>query len=153
MTTGLNEDGRSTVISDEPGVLLLDGPFVKVFNLWETNDFPIAITDEFGPQLHDGFEPDSGMRVYRTLIAPDESWNADPDTRAEALNTGADFHQTATVDIQTVLSGEVHAVLEEREVVLRAGDSIVTRGVPHTWRNRSSQVAVLLAVMISAATS
>jgi quercetin dioxygenase-like cupin family protein len=46
------------------------------------------------------------------------------------------MHRTDTVDVVTVVSGELHAILETGEIVLRAGDSIVQRGTMHAWSNR-----------------
>jgi quercetin dioxygenase-like cupin family protein len=49
---------------------------------------------------------------------------------------GADafFHRTDTLDYDVVLSGQVTLLLEDGEVVLDAGDSVVIPGVVHGWR-------------------
>jgi quercetin dioxygenase-like cupin family protein len=44
------------------------------------------------------------------------------------------FHHTATLDYDIVLEGEVTLALEEGEVVLRAGDSVVIPAAMHAWR-------------------
>lgn len=161
VTTAIGADGRSFIASDHEGALVLDDAFGKSFNVWETDTFPITASGDFTPQPHAQFDPASGMRIYTTAFAPERNWGDDADTVVDgamkAVGLGgtrgerpAGFHTTATVDIQTVVSGEIYAVMDEGEVLLRQGDSIVMRGVPHTWRNRSDEVAVVLAVMIAA---
>jgi quercetin dioxygenase-like cupin family protein len=70
---------------------------------------------------------------------------------ADALNHDdggiAGLHQTDTVDIVTIISGEVYAVLETGETLLRQGDSIVTRGTKHGWSNRSDKPCTLFNIM------
>jgi uncharacterized cupin superfamily protein len=58
---------------------------------------------------------------------------------ADAYHGDADIpgmHIHETVDIVTVVAGEPYAVFEERETLLRPGDTIVVRGSMHTWSNR-----------------
>jgi len=49
-----------------------------------------------------------------------------------------------------VLSGEIWAVLDEGEVLLRAGDCLVQRGTNHAWSNRSDTPCVIAFVLIAA---
>jgi mannose-6-phosphate isomerase-like protein (cupin superfamily) len=49
----------------------------------------------------------------------------------------AGMHQTDTVDIVTIISGEIWAVVETGETLVRAGDTVIQRGTWHAWRNRS----------------
>jgi len=43
--------------------------------------------------------------------------------------------------------GEVHLVSDTDEVLLRAGDTAVVRGVNHAWSNRSNEPALIVGVM------
>ncbi len=53
-----------------------------------------------------------------------------------------DMHATKTVDLITMLEGEVTLVLEGGAiVVLRAPDVLLQRGVVHAWENRSAAPA------------
>jgi quercetin dioxygenase-like cupin family protein len=54
------------------------------------------------------------------------------------------------VDYAIVLSGEIHALMEEGEVLLKQGDVLVQRGTNHAWSNRSEAPAVLAFVLIDA---
>jgi quercetin dioxygenase-like cupin family protein len=60
------------------------------------------------------------------------------------------FHQTDTVDYAIVLEGEVWAILDEAETLLKAGDVLIQRGTFHAWDNRSEAVCRVLFVLIDA---
>jgi quercetin dioxygenase-like cupin family protein len=49
-----------------------------------------------------------------------------------------------------VVSGEIYALLEDGEVKLSAGDTLVQRGTVHGWSNRSSQECLIAFVLIDA---
>jgi uncharacterized cupin superfamily protein len=51
-----------------------------------------------------------------------------------------------------VLSGEIFAVLDEQEVLLRAGDVLIQQGTNHAWSNRTDKPAVIAFVLIDART-
>jgi uncharacterized cupin superfamily protein len=61
---------------------------------------------------------------------------------------GAGLHQTDTVDIVTILSGELYAVTETGETLLKPGDSLVQRGTVHTWSNRGNVPCTKVALQI-----
>jgi quercetin dioxygenase-like cupin family protein len=54
------------------------------------------------------------------------------------------------VDYAIVLSGEIYALMDEGEVLLRAGDVLVQRGTHHAWSNRTDEPARLAFVLIDA---
>jgi quercetin dioxygenase-like cupin family protein len=60
------------------------------------------------------------------------------------------MHSTETVDVVTVISGELHVMTESGETVLRAGDSVVQRGTPHAWSNRTDETTTVVAIMMGA---
>jgi quercetin dioxygenase-like cupin family protein len=60
------------------------------------------------------------------------------------------MHTTETVDIVTIISGELWAILETGETLLRPGDTLVQRGTKHAWRNKGDVPAVMAAIQISA---
>ena len=60
------------------------------------------------------------------------------------------MHFTESVDVVTVISGELHVVTESGETVLRAGDSVVHRGTPHAWSDRTDQTTTVVAIMMAA---
>jgi mannose-6-phosphate isomerase-like protein (cupin superfamily) len=60
------------------------------------------------------------------------------------------FHKTNSVDYAIVLSGEIHALMDEGEVLLKAGDVLIQRGTNHAWSNRTNQPAYVAFVLIDA---
>jgi quercetin dioxygenase-like cupin family protein len=60
------------------------------------------------------------------------------------------MHKTGTVDYAIVLSGEIYAVMDKGETLLRAGDTLVQRGTNHAWSNRSETPCLVAFVLVSA---
>jgi quercetin dioxygenase-like cupin family protein len=54
------------------------------------------------------------------------------------------------VDYIIVLKGEIYAVMETGEKLLRAGDILVQRGTNHSWSVRGSEPCIVAAVLVSA---
>jgi uncharacterized cupin superfamily protein len=61
------------------------------------------------------------------------------------------MHVTDTVDYAILLQGELVAILEEGETVMRAGDILIQRGTNHAWANRSQSIARIAFVLIDGA--
>ena len=60
------------------------------------------------------------------------------------------MHTTASVDYAIVLSGEIWAVMDEGETLLKTGDVLVQRGTSHGWSNRTAAPASVAFVLIDA---
>jgi uncharacterized cupin superfamily protein len=60
------------------------------------------------------------------------------------------MHETATVDYAVVLEGEMTAVMDTEERVLKAGDVLIQRGTRHAWSNRSGRRCRMLYVLVDA---
>jgi len=60
-------------------------------------------------------------------------------------------HRTESIDYGIVLEGEITLVLEDSEVILRAGDVVVQRGTDHAWANRGSTTAKVVFVLVDGA--
>jgi hypothetical protein len=60
------------------------------------------------------------------------------------------LHETDTFDIITIISGEVYAILESAETLLKAGDTIVQRGTKHSWSNRSDDIVTMTCIHFGA---
>ena len=59
------------------------------------------------------------------------------------------MHRTDSVDYAIMLEGELVAIMDEGETVLRAGDVLIQRGTSHAWANRSGQPARIAFVLVS----
>jgi uncharacterized cupin superfamily protein len=60
------------------------------------------------------------------------------------------MHMTKTIDYALMLQGELVAIMDEEETVLRAGDVLIQRGTNHAWANRSGQPARIAFILIDA---
>ena len=92
--------------------------------------------------------PNSDMDAEEYSRALADAYGGTADDTARPAIPGA--HRTDTVDVVTVVSGEVYAVLESGETLLRQGDSLVQRGTMHAWHNRSESPALVASIMVAA---
>jgi uncharacterized cupin superfamily protein len=58
------------------------------------------------------------------------------------------MHITDTIDYAIVLQGELVAIMDEGETVMRAGDILIQRGTNHAWANRSDAVARIAFILV-----
>jgi uncharacterized cupin superfamily protein len=58
------------------------------------------------------------------------------------------MHVTDTVDYAILLQGELVAIMDEGETVLRAGDILIQRGTNHAWANRSDAIARIAFILV-----
>jgi hypothetical protein len=102
-----------------------------------------------------------GNSIVRAHSASEDARERADDTRPEpgsssraASDRGSPrhpgFHGTSSVDYAIVLAGEIYALMDEGEVLLRQGDVLVQRGTNHAWSNRSDAPAYLAFVLIDA---
>ncbi len=159
--TGLDADGRSTVISDENTPTRVALAAFTVNDVWRVDALPTQVDEmhTLGDELE--LTPPRAGLVFRVASFP-------PDTELDGQAYDASIarlhgekanahdenvmgmHFTDTFDLDVILSGEIYCVLETGEVLLKAGDSIVLRGIKHAWSNRSDKPAILVATMITA---
>jgi mannose-6-phosphate isomerase-like protein (cupin superfamily) len=161
--SGLNADGKSMIESDgNTGTRVATEAFT-VCQIWQVDSLPPDVLTKNA--LGDGASispPLGGFAYMVTTMPPDSEWDLASGYK-EALAASSEasayiedesgipgMHETDTVDIVTVISGELYAVLEADETLLRAGDSFVQRGTKHAWSNRSDGPCTIVAVMMAA---
>jgi mannose-6-phosphate isomerase-like protein (cupin superfamily) len=164
VTVGFADDGRSTVQADSRDLPRLERPGgMTITEIWRTSSVP-ADLDDVSPMtaLEVLGVPTAGLAVRVCTFPPAAQIDpADQEaysrqlagaygSRQAAAQDVPGMHRTETVDVVTVISGELHVVTESGETVLRQGDSVVQRGTPHAWSNRGELPAVVLAIMMSA---
>lgn len=164
VVTATNEQGQSGFLFDDPCTAILDQPGrgLTFYELWET-DGPLAsltLNEDTAERPIRHHPPHGGSRFRIVEFQPDEqqqSHLADQDFRAldasDILVDGAkdaSMHRNDTVDYNIVLQGEIFAVTETAETLLKAGDVLIQRGTAHTWHNRSGKPCVFASIMISA---
>jgi len=138
---GLDGQGKSCVLSD--GVIAFPDrvEVMEVANIWTGALGPA----DNGAPLEEGLQPFSLDRLFGPFYsfmfveyAPGMG-REDPG-----------MHSTNTADHFFVLAGEVVLVLESGDVILRAGDIGICRGVMHGWRNDTAKPARLVTFVLPA---
>jgi mannose-6-phosphate isomerase-like protein (cupin superfamily) len=133
-------------------------------NVWRTLAAPAPVGAADSIAEHQGIlPPKHGGSILRIIDFPPES--ADPAERRrqiQATFTGMfhdaqhdkregahpGMHRTDTVDYAIVLEGEIWAVMDEGETLMRAGDVLIQRGTNHAWANRSRKTARICFVLL-----
>ena len=159
---GTDADGLSMIVNDgqAPWVERAGGSILM--EIWRMPTLPPAIDDEDALDGNLGAAPPAGGAIIRLCTFPPES-EMDLDAFEEAMaqtygrqpsgegqTAVRGMHRTATVDVATLLSGELYVVLDKGETIMRPGDSLVQRGTAHAWSNRSDNPAILVVVMVDA---
>ena len=167
VVTGHNDDGKSIIITDG------EAPHVRVFeryggtavsDLWMTMSVPAdnSRTDALEGRAFT-IEPPANGTVFRVIdYPPDTVRFANIDREAAFRDMGAahamvkegarhpGMHKTSTLDYAVILSGEIYAVMDEGEVLLKPGDCLIQRGTSHAWSNRSDEACRIAFVLIDA---
>jgi len=159
-------NGRSRIARDEPAHAVrtvAERPGYRVSNVWATFGAPAPIGDPDRAKEIAGLMPPKHGTVLRVIDYPPEP--RDPVERkrmfdalfAKLFPHGAHrdpdakhpgMHATDTIDYAIVLSGEIYAVMDEGETLLRAGDILIQRGTNHAWSNRSNDFCRIAFVLI-----
>ena len=164
--TGHDAAGRSTFIADGPAPNVKEMPHfpgLALTDLWETTGAPASNAgDGDAASRPVRLEPPKNGTILRIVEFPPDSTRprgADGSAGFKAIGAShaqdkasADpmMHKTSTVDYIIVLKGEIYAVMETGEKLLRAGDILVQRGTNHSWSVRSSEPCIVAAVLVSA---
>ena len=169
VVTGHNSEGRSCFLSDgpAPNVFQRSVGSTIVTELWKTKTTPADISDANDPTAPPYHlpPPDEGTVLRIISYPPDTERLAalereragaadEASGRAAALDRGnprhPGFHKTRSIDYAIVLSGEIYALMDEGETLLRQGDVLIQRGTNHAWSNRTDRAAVLAFILIDA---
>ena len=164
--TGHDAQGRSTFIADgeAPNMKeMASMPGLALTDLWETGGAPASNAGEKDAAARPvRLEPPKNGTILRIVeFPPDSAWRENADAKAAFKSIGAGhakdkassdpmMHKTSTVDYIIVLKGEIYAIMETGETLLRAGDILVQRGTNHSWSVRGNEPCIVAAVLVSA---
>ena len=164
--TGHDAGGRSTFIADgeAPNVKEMTAiTGLALTDLWETRGAPASnagAADAAERPIR--LEPPKNGTLLRIVeFPPDSNRVKGADGAAGFKAIGAShaqdkrssdpmMHKTSTVDYIVVLKGEIYAIMETGEKLLRAGDVLVQRGTNHSWSVRGTEPCIVAAVLVSA---
>jgi hypothetical protein len=167
VVTSNNAEGRSYIAQDGPSPAQLRNeqrPGYCNANIWRTGRDPsFSAPDDI--LEHRGLLPPAGGTVLRVIDFPPQPKDPEEQRRQHAavfasmFNDGTHqtdtsqhpgMHVTRTIDYAIVLHGDIVALLDEEETVLKAGDILIQRGTNHAWVNRSDTIARVAFVLIDA---
>lgn len=166
LVTGHDENGQSKFLmdGDAPTVLEIEAMGgLTITDFWETFDSPAdnsGDADNADREVH--LEPCATGSIFRVVeFPPDSAWkdNADPEAAFAAIQAGhaADtssddpgMHKTDSVDYALVLDGEIWAVMDTEERLMKAGDVLIQRGTNHAWSNKTENNCRVMFVLSGA---
>ena len=166
--TGVNAEGRSVIVSDAETPTWVRRPTGSVvMDVWRVGSLPAHVDDEPAEDGELVLAPAAaGVCVRIAVFPPDKDIDAADAAAYEAAmqeiygdqgdpppGEVAGMHRTDTIDIVTVVDGEIWVVMEEGETPHQAGDCLVQRGTRHAWRNRSDRPCTLATTMLAAVRS
>ena len=140
IVTGISDEGKSIILID--GDAANSKEMVSGFSrtdIWTTETTPVDNTGNEDMGARDILFPSQSGTLF-TYVEIHPGYGVEE----------PGWHTTDTVDYVVILKGEVYFLLEEEEVLLKAGDLLVIRGTNHTWANRSSETCAIVGVMIGA---
>lgn len=169
VVTGHDKNGKAIVISDGLVERVYTNPVRpghRSSDIWKTTAMPAPITkDEPDPVAHSTeFVPPQGTKIRISELEPESEAirNLTPEEasgwyKASGHPPSSTFgrggrhplmHRTESIDYAVVLEGEMTLVLDDQEVLLKAGDVVVQRGTNHAWSNRSGKRVRMLYILI-----
>lgn len=159
IVTGENAEGRSYFSSDDfaPNHFFAGYAPSFVQTVWVTGE-SAAEGDEPAPQGHPfGFHSPKGSLLRFVDFPPDPTY--DPEKLAEFLdaNDVRDknnprhfwFHKTHSLDYAICIEGEIYAMLDEGETLMRPGDVLIQRATNHSWSNRSDKPCRMAFILLA----
>jgi hypothetical protein len=173
VVSGYDAAGRSVFLEDGPAAVRTNParPGLRSSAVWATGRLPVHVDDADRSAEVRGIMPPPGGSVLKIIDLPPEP--DDPAERARALAEAKErirragvhpehgvrrhpdaahpgMHETDSIDYAIVLSGEVYAIMDQGEKLLKAGDVLIQRGTNHAWSNRSGQYCRIAFVLVEA---
>jgi mannose-6-phosphate isomerase-like protein (cupin superfamily) len=168
VVTGHDAAGKSVFVRDgaAPHVYCRSPGSAVVTELWETRGAPADNHGQAEVTDHPfRLAPPQTGTVFRIIeyppdkerlaaLARERAAGDDGSGHIAALDRGSPrhpgFHKTNSTDYAIVLSGKIVALMDEGEVLLKAGDVLIQRGTNHAWSNRTDEPAYLAFVLVDA---
>jgi hypothetical protein len=173
IVTGFDETGASVFVEDGVAPFKRNParPAHRSWPVWATSRLPVPVNEpDHGMEVH-GIMPPSGGSVLKIVdIAPEPAdpaereralaaereriraagLNPEPGVRRAPDSVHPGMHETDTIDYAIVLSGEVYAIMEKGEKLMKTGDVLIQRGTYHAWSNRSDAYCRIAFVLVEA---
>ena len=134
IVTGHNDAGKAVVKWDSEIESMAGRKGFGHVPVWATDCLPPTLNEE-DPALWDIGTTIKNGSVFRVI-------QYDPGVAER-------WHATDSIDYAVVISGEIDMQLDEGEVHLKAGDTLVQRATVHNWVNRGSEPCIIAFVLIA----
>lgn len=164
--TGEDDDGRSIIVIDGPPSGEVGAPGMGgLYEIWH-EAIGETLNAKDGRERGDAksiLSPDQGKVKVRWFVIEPPPEGAPPEMiKAAARERFAEFgaadhlrdqdrhpamHQTDSIDVICLLSGEASLILDDTETRLKPGQIVIQRGTSHAWTAHGGP-ALLLAVLI-----
>jgi hypothetical protein len=162
VVVGSDRAGRAVIESDEIIRTQMSSSGFNISDMWVVQTLPANVRDGVPTHMADTI-PREGILIRVVTFQPDGEGDVDPasdrgavepeDLKATAGDGSVEIgglHRTDSVDVGTVISGELTLLLPTGETTLRPGETFVLRGNEHAWRNRTPQPVTIVVTMIGA---
>jgi len=171
--TGFDESGQSILESDTISEAHVNPlrPAMRSYNVWGTSAIPCSMREPDQSGTVHGIMPPKNGSVLHIVDYPPEP--ADPAEREKYLREMRErvkkverapepgvkrypdgphpgMHETDTIDYAIVMSGEIWAIMDKGETLLKTGDILMQRGTSHGWSNRSGEYCRVAFVLVEA---
>jgi quercetin dioxygenase-like cupin family protein len=152
LVTGHDANGKSVFLEDGPPPQFnaASNERVTYYELWNTEGAPTPIHPVEAREPNDRplqLPPPREGTIIRIIDV--HAGNANGMVKRADGRSSA-MHRTSTIDYAVVMSGEIYAVLDDEERLMRAGDILIQRGTDHAWENRSDESCRMLFMLIDA---
>jgi mannose-6-phosphate isomerase-like protein (cupin superfamily) len=172
VVTGHDADGKAIVASNGPLPTVVEIaaiPGTVFHEVWSTAANPTPVDNGADPTLGPLMlpPPKQGTRMRFVDIPPDtaeflsqgagkmkDAFAQIGDEKASTVKAHSPhplMHRTESIDYGVVIEGEMTLVLDDSEVLLKAGSVVVQRGTNHAWANRSGRPCRMLFVLLDGA--
>jgi hypothetical protein len=157
IVTGENTDGKSIFVSDGPAPNHTTDPGTPLAQVvWATGEAAAPGADPAPAGRAFAFHSKGGSLLRVVDFPPDENYDTKELARfldEHGVRDKGDarhfwFHKTQSLDYAIVLEGEIYALMDEGETLMRAGDILIQRATNHSWSNRSGKPCRMAFVLL-----
>ncbi len=168
--TAINAAGKSYFSEDGPAHIKSNParPGMRSSHIWATSAIPCPIQEpDQAPTGVNGIMPPKNGSVLHIIDYPPDpkdpverermkayiksrGSNPEPGVRRFPDSVHPGMHVTDTIDYAIVLAGEIWAIMDEGEKLLKTGDVLMQRGTLHAWSNRSDEFCRVAFVLLEA---
>lgn len=157
IVTGENAQGKSIFVSDGPAPNHTSDPGTPLARvIWVTGEAAVPGAEPAPAGQAFSFHSKGGSLLRVVDFPSDESYDTaqlarfldDHGVRDKGNARHFWFHKTQSLDYAIVLDGEIYAMMDEGETLMRPGDILIQRATNHSWSNRSGKPCRMAFVLL-----